>query len=215
MFLLCCLPFAAFFACGILNPGAGYVFFSLSLAAAAPIGGGKAALCFCVSKMIRDDTGYVGYDFRRKFKENFLPAAAPGIVCVSVLCAQIYAFFFFLGAHVSPFLLLMCLFSALLFGMVYPYFFLQAGYLRLSVPALFLNSVRLGFRFPLRSALGALSGGAAGLAFVLFFPVSLLFAPFALLIGFSLPCLLALMWIWSPVNAMFGIEARTGTSATN
>ena len=69
MFCICVIPTAALFFTGLVGLYTG-VAFILSLVFAFPVGGAAVALVFCITKMLRDEPGYVWYDFKRKFLEN-------------------------------------------------------------------------------------------------------------------------------------------------
>jgi hypothetical protein len=54
--------------------------------------------------------------------------------------------------------------------------------------------------------MAALSGNVFWVLFALFFPVTLPLVLAVPVLVFSLSWLLMLMWIWKPVNELFGIE---------
>jgi hypothetical protein len=206
-FCACAFPSAALFAAGLFGFFGAFAF-PLSLAAAFPIGGAHSACMFCVSKMLRDDPGYVWHDFKRKFRENGKQSMAFGMLHTAFVYAQIYLWgaLFLGGAAIGAVELLLSLVSLLVFGMAAPYAFLLFAYIDLPATRIVRNSVLLSFADIPRSFMGALSGGAVWAAAFLFLPASLVFIPFLLLFGFSLSWLLHLMWIWPRVDERFSIE---------
>ena len=207
LFCACILPSVALFLLSLFG------FFSeialiLSLASAFPVGGALTAYVFCVTRMLRDEPGYVWADFKRKFKENMRQAAVPGILCAAFVYAQVYLWgsVFFGGAGIDAIWLIPGIGFLLIFGMVAPYFFLQIAYLELKTKEALLNSVLISFAHALRSIFGAVTGGVIWVAFALLLPESLVVMPLLLLFGFSVSLLLVMMWVWPPVNKQFGIE---------
>ena len=208
LFCACSFVSVALFVLGLLGFFAGFVFV-LSLVAAFPVGGAYCACLFCVSKMLRDDPGYIWYDFKRKFLENWKAAMAPGVLCAAFVYAQVFLWvsLAFGGLEIDAALVVLGFVSLLVFGMVSPFFFLQVTYIDLGVSQILKNSVLISFSNIGRSFLGAFFGGFLWVAFVLFLPGSLGFLPLVVLIGFSLSWLLNLMWVWAPVDKLFGIDA--------
>ena len=207
LFAACILPSAAIFALGLFGHYSG-VALTLSLAAAFPIGGAVTAHLFCLTRMLRDEPGYVWADFKRKFKENMRQAAAPGMLCAAFVYAQVYLWgsVFFGGAAIDAIWFIPGIGFLLIFGMVAPYLFLQIAYIDLKTKALVINSVLISFAHAPRSLFGAVMGGGFWVAFALLLPESLVAAPLLLLFGFSFSWLLNMMWVWPPVNKQFCIE---------
>ena len=214
LFCVCLLPSAALFTVGLfgLIP---VIAFPLSVVTAIPAGGAYSACLFCIAKMLRDDPGYIWYDFKRKFKENVILVMPAGVLSAAVIYAQIYLLITLLYGGIAPGALWLAwvFVSLALICMTAPYIFLIAAYLHFSVPQIIRNGILLCFAHPGRSFLGMLAGGAIWIAFILFLPASLVFAPVIPLCGFSLSMLLSLMWIWPPVNQRFSIEERLGAAA--
>ena len=87
IFCVCILPAVSAFILGLislLTP----IAFIVSLIAAFPVGGALTAYSFCITKLLRDDPGFIWHEFKRKFRENFKQAAVPGIVCAAVIEVQ-------------------------------------------------------------------------------------------------------------------------------
>ena len=207
LYCLCVLPSVVLFlSClfGVLNQAA----LLLLLPAAFPVGGAGCALSFCITKMLRDEPGYVLYDFKRKFKENVKQAALPGILYAVFVCAQVYLWGSLVvsGAAGSLGWLILGFASLMMVWMISPYFFLQVAYIDLKSMQIVKNSVLISFGAAARSIAGAVTGGAVWIVFFLLLPDSLLFIPIILLFGFSLSRLLNLMWVWPPVDRQFSIE---------
>ena len=210
LFCLCCLPSAVLFFFSILWFGslASLLFLLLSLAAAFPIGGAASAGFFFITKRMMDDPGFVWYEFRRKFRENWRVAIPVGLFCVFIFYMEIYLSLALIGnnAYAEPWVSSLNLAGLILIGMIAPYIFVQIPYFFLKPLDLFKNSLILAFiNFP-RSFMGAVQGGIVWALYALFFPASMIFAPLVVLFVFSLSWLLTLMWIWKPVNERFKIE---------
>ena len=207
VFCLFALPSAAAFLFGFFGFFTGLMY-ALSLLAAIPVGGAVAAYVFCVTKMLRDQPGYVIHDFKRKFSENVKQAAVPGMLCVAAVYAQVLACgtLIFSGTNNGGALLPAVLCAVVIFWMIAPYVFLQIAYVDLGTTQIVKNSILISLRNAPRSFFGVITGGAVWAAFILYLPVSLLATPLILLIGFSLSWVLWLMWIWPPVNKEFKIE---------
>ncbi len=210
LFFACCVPSLALYIVGMLNLGgnASVVLLVLALVAAAPIGGAVTAGYYCISKMLQDRPGFIWHDFQRKFKENWLLTLPVGIVCTLIVYVQVYFLLVLAGNPGSDLGLETVIFimSWVIFGMVSPYFFLQAGYLTLKTGALLKNSFLLAFGNGPRSLMGMLCGSIIWACIILFIPASLVLLPLLPLFAFSLSWLLTLMWIWKPVDAQFQIE---------
>ena len=205
IFCACALPSIVLFILGFIGILGGFAII-LSLIAAFPIGGAHCAGVFCVSKMIRDDPGYLWYDFKRKFIENIKQAMAPGILSVLFLYAQIFLWRDLMLGGANLALLIAGALSLIMFGMVAPYIFLQIAYIELATSKIIKNSVFISFANVARSLLGALMGFAIWIVFALLLPDSLVAAPVLLVLGFSMSWLLNLLWIWPPVDRQFSIE---------
>jgi len=201
------LPTAAIFLLGLFGFH-NEIALIVSLAAAFPVGGAVVAYVFCLTKMLRDEPGYLWEDFRRKFKENKRQAAVPGILCAAFVYAQIYLWgpVLFGGGSINAIWLIPGIGFLLVFGMIAPYFFLQIAYIELETKKIIINSVLISFSNALRSFLGAVMGGVIWVAFFLLLPESLVVVPVLLVFGFSFSLLLVLMWVWPPVNKLFSIE---------
>ena len=203
----CVLPSVAIFLLGLFGVYS-VVALVVSLLAAFPVGGAMSAFLFCVTRMLRDEPGYIWEDFKRKFAENKRQAAAPGILCAAFMYAQVYLWgpVLFGGAEINSIWLIPGIGLLLIFCMVTPYFFLQVAYIDLGTKKIIVNSVLISFSNAPRSFLGAITGGGIWIAFVLLLPESLVVAPVLLLFGFSVSLLLNMMWVWPPVNKLFKIE---------
>lgn len=204
-----CAPAFAVFILALFLPGHPLFFAAIAVFASIPVGSAITAACFCVSKMLRDDSGFIGYDFFRKVKENFRTTTLPGMAYTLLTMAQVYSFILFLAGgfwNVHLFVLAFWGISVLLTGATGSYFYLQAGYLTLSAKNLLKNSLLLGFANLPRSILCFLSGIAAPMIIVLLWPASLLLLIFMAVIGYSLSVFAGVMWIWPVVDGQFKIE---------
>jgi uncharacterized membrane protein YesL len=192
-----------------LGSGASLILLILSLAAAAPVGGAVTACFYCITKRMRDDPGFVGFDFKRKLKENFLVAIPAGILCTFVFYMQIYLIIIIAetgGAGIEAWMLFVNVIILVIFGMVLPYIFVQLPYFYLNPGQLLRNSLILfSVNIP-RSLMGSVQGGLIWGLFAFFYPFSIFFSPLIVFAAFTMSWLLTLMWIWKPVNERLKIE---------
>ena len=205
LFCLLALPSAALLVAGMVSP-LGIIAIALSLAAAFPVGGACAACMFCISKMIRRDPGYLWYDFKRKFLENYKQGAVPGILCVAFIYLQLYLWQILIPQGANILWLAAGFVPLLIFGMVAPYIFLQMAYIELRTSQILKNSLLISFGNAWRSITGAVLCGVIWFVFVALMPDSLPFSPVLFVLGFSVSWLLNLLLIWPPVNRQFAID---------
>lgn len=207
LFCLSALPSAALFVFGLFGTG-GTLMILLSVPAAFPIGGAITSCVFCIVKMLRDDPGYAFYEFWRKFKENVLQSAVPGIFYTAFVYIQLY---FWIGMSVGEIeisfgTMTLLIVSATFFEMIIPYVFLQTAYVALKNPAIMKNSVLIAIKNAPKSFCGMILGRSFWIASLLFFPLSMWWAPFLLMFGFTLSWLINLMWIWPAADGIFSID---------
>lgn len=183
-----------FFACGLL-----------ALVASIPVGPSTTAMYYIVTKMLRDDPGFIWHDYKKQFKANFRSMLFPGIIYAVIFGSQVFAFMYYtqLEGGIGFAMIAIYMFSVLLLAMAAPYFFTQAAYVDLKPLGLLKNSLLMALGYAPRSFMGALLGSGLLLAQVLFLPLTLIILAF---IGFTIPCLLNLMWIWPNVDKTFKIE---------
>ena len=207
LFWGCALPSIAVFVIGFTGFFGGFAIM-IAVAAAFPIGGAYSACAFCVTKMLRDEPRDLRYDFARKLRENIKAAALPGIMVAAFVYTQIFMWGFILfgdgGTGVGW--VAVGLVSLLIVWMTAPYVFLQIAYLDLSVPQVLRNSALITLANAPRSFMGMLAGASVWLAFILFLPGSLIFAPLIFLFALPLSWLSVFMWIWPPVDKQFAID---------
>jgi uncharacterized membrane protein YesL len=179
----------------------------LSFAAGALIGPGSAAVSYCISKMLRDDPGFLWQDFKRSFKNSVRQTAGFGVV-FAIITGSIFIYFYSnidIGANMNIMLVLICLLALCALALIAPLLFLQAGNLELSARNLLRNS----FVIVIGNLPRCLTSGAIRMTlwgiFVIFLPYTIL--P-VILFGYALTNLLSLMWIWPPVDKAFGIEEK-------
>ena len=209
LFFACAFPAILLFIWAILNIGIGGFLFWAFLAwiASFPVGPALTAMHYLITKMLRDDPGFIWHDFKKAFKENFKETLLPGMLYTLVIGSQVLSFFYYMAGsaqgQMSFPILVLYLFSVLLFAMAAPYFFIQKPYLDLKNGGVIKNSLLLAIGNAPRSFAGALFGTGLLILQILFFPASFLFL---ILIGFTIPCLINLMWVWPPIDKVFGIE---------
>ena len=211
IFCLFCLPSFIFFVLSLLGFEGNIpaLFLLMSLVTALPIGGAMTASFFCITKMLREDPGFLWHDFKRKFKENFTLSIPFGIFYTTIFYTQIYILLILyenIAGRIGFWALAIDLTAVVLASMVAPYIFTQASYLYLDTFKLLKNSLILCFVNTPRSLIGAVQGGFVWALFAFFFPPSMILSPLIPLIAFSLSWLLTLMWTWKPVNDYFNIE---------
>jgi len=207
IFCICALPTVAVFIAGLTGfyPA---ISFALALLLAFPVGGAMVAYVYYITKMMRDDPSYVWYEFKRKFKENFLQAAPVGILCAAFLYTQILLWASFLyGEETSDLLwFIAAILSLVLFGMVVPYIFMHLAYISLGTLRILKNSVLMAFGYLPRSFMASFLGGILWIVFILFLPDSMLVFPLMIIIGISLSVLMSLSWVWKPFDEYFKVE---------
>ena len=207
IFCICALPSVAAFITGLTGFYSA-IAFGAALLLAFPIGGALVAYVYYITKMMRDDPSYVWYEFKRKFKENFLQASPAGILCAAFIYAQVLLWASLLfGEETSDILWFIIAFlSLLLFGMIVPYIFMHFAYITLGTFRIIKNSILMAFGYLPRSFMGSVLGSVLWIAFVLFLPDSMLIFPLMILIGGSLSVLMCLSWVWKPFNEYFKVE---------
>ena len=207
LFFLCILPSITFFFLGLL----GFFEFGLmiSILAAYPVGGALTASFFCITRMLRDDPGFLWDDFKRKFLESLRQAGLAGVLTVTFLYTQVFLFWLPLLADwavagsawiIGGFILF------LLFSMIIPYVFMHYAYIGLSTFKIVKNSTLIALSNPLRSFMGAISGLLPWIALFMFLPASSIFLPLIPFFVFVLSWLLSLMWVWPVFDKFFAIE---------
>lgn len=153
------------------------------------------AMNHVVRKMVLDEPVTFFYDYRTAFRQSWKKGyAAFCLTGLPLICAGVGAFFY-LGRAAGnfmfflPFVLCSTVFLAALLAAPYVYGLLDAGIeLRRTVRL----ALVLSLGKPLRAVLAAITGLGFVTIAVLEIPISLLFL---LLIGFSVPCLLANFYI--------------------
>ena len=207
LFCCCALPSAAAFILGFFGVLTGYMYLAAFLASF-PVGGALTSYVFCITKMLRDEPGYIWYDFKRKFLENFRQAAAPGMLSAAFAYAQIFMWGPNLIEETATDIIrvIIGIVTLQIFGMVAPYIFLQIAYIDIKTSKILKNSLLVSFMNAPRSFLGACTGGAIWVAFLFLLPDSLLAAPLLALIGIPISLLLCLIWVWPPVDKQFKID---------
>lgn len=180
----------------------------LALAASVLIGPARTAEAYLLTKMMRDDPGYVWATFKEKFKENFKSTALPGMLFSAITGAQIFTIFLVItgGQSLGPIWVGFFFLSILIVNMAIPYFYVQAAYLDMKTGTALKNSLLLAFGFLPRS----FAGGMISLVLVVgqallcnIMPVAIILPIF---LGQVIPALINLMWIWPPVDKTFNIE---------
>jgi len=207
LFFLCILPATALFFLGlfgIFNYG-----LMLSIVAAYPIGGAMAASMFCITRMLRDDPGFVWDDFKRKFSENLRQASIAGILAATFLYTQVFLFWLPIMADweiVSTTWLAIGFVFFAMFLMVSPYVFLHYAYIKLGTFTIVKNSILIALSNPIRSFMGAIIGLLPWASLVFFIQITYVFIPLIPFFVFVFSWLLTLMWVWPVFNKRFSIE---------
>jgi len=207
IFFVCALPSLALFFLRLFDIFE--ISLMLSVFAAYPIGGALSAVFFCITKMLRDDPGFLWEDFKRKFRENLRQAGVPGVVAVTFVYTQVFLFWLPVVADWevagTPWVIAgLVLF--VLFSMVAPYVFLHFAYIRLNTFKIVKNSILLALGNIPRSFMGAVSGLSPWVALFLFFPNTTPLLPLVPVFFFSLSWLMSLMWIWPVFNERLKVE---------
>lgn len=210
LLLLCALPAQVLFALGlasqILGRGGLFLLFAaLAVVAGGLIGPAWTATYALMARMLGDEPGFFWQDYKARFKENFRATLLPGMVFTLVAGTQLYVYFYYItgGVRLGFVLVVACIFITLLLAMAAPYYFAQAATVTLSPLAMLKNSLLFAFGYAPRSLAGAVFGAGLLIAQVLLLPPALVVT---VLIGYSFPALLNLMWIWPPLDKTFKIE---------
>ena len=210
LYQLCILPSQVllFFAYFFFGSGISIIFWVSALVACIPLGPARTTVFYCVSKMLRDEPGFIGHDFRKVFLSNFRSMVLPGLVYGLAVGMQAFYAISLLSLHENvPFSLLSFAILILVIALIAPYMFLQAGYLDLKVPTMVKNCFFLTFAYFPRSIASAVLSGALMIAqTVINLMLSFVLLPVTLLVGYVFPCLISLMFIWPPVDRTFSIE---------
>ena len=207
LFFLCALPSLALFFLGLF--GIFEYALMISIFAAYPIGSALAASIFCITRMLRDDPGFLWEDFKRKFKENLRQAGLAGVISATFIYTQVFLFWLPVLADwevAGPIWIVVGLILFLLFAMIVPYVFLHYAYIKLSSFQIVKNSFLLALSNILRSFFGAVMGWLPWIALLAFIPVSVTFFPLIPVFVFSLSFLLNLMCVWPVFNKHFEVE---------
>lgn len=170
-----------------------------------PLGGALTTLLYLLSRMLRDDPFFLWHESKKVFRQNFWPALPAGLVFSALTTAQTVLVFYLSATGASPGLPLLALLFAtiLLPALLLPYYFLQQGYLVLSVKDQLRNSLLLAVGHLPRSLAGALLGYGLVLLQFWVFPYSAALLP---LLGFALPALITVMGCWPVVDGTFDIS---------
>jgi len=206
-FFLCVLPSMAFFFLGLF--GVLELALMLSIIMAYPVGGAMAASMFCITRMLRDDPGFLWDDFKRKFWENLRQAGIAGVLVATFLYTQVFLFWLPVMADwevAGTVWIITGLVLFLFFSMVTPYVFMHYAYIRLGTFQIVKNSILLALSHIGRSFMGAVTGLLPWGLLFFFFPLSLMFFPLIPLFVFVFSWLLTLMWVWPVFDRHFSIE---------
>ncbi|MFV0413118.1 MAG: hypothetical protein ACK5L3_07585 [Oscillospiraceae bacterium] len=207
---LCYLPAQVCFLLAFYNlisgQGQNFILFGLlALVASFPVGAARTAESHLMGKIMRDEPGFLWHDFKKTFKENFVHQIVPGMLYALILGSQVLAVVYYTAGASSISVVWVAAFiaSVVLFSMAAPYFFMQAAYLELGFGARLKNSFLLALGNAPRSLAGGLICLALGVAQVLLFPYAV---PVTLLIGYALPTLVNVMWVWPMLDKTFKID---------
>jgi len=206
-FFVCMLPSALLFFLGLF--GIFQFGLMLSILMSYPIGRAMAACMFCITRMLRDDPGFVWDDFKRKFTENLRQAGFAGILTATFLYTQVFLFWLPVMADwevVSLTWIFIGLVLFFMFLMVSPYIFLHYAYIKLGTFTIIKNSITIALSNPVRSFMGALFGILPWSSLVFFIQITYVFIPLIPFFVFVLSWLLTLMWVWPVFNKHFSIE---------
>ena len=207
LFLMCIVPSLVAFSLGFLNVFSNLMFI-FTLIATIPIGSALTALIFCLTKMLRDDPGYIWPDFKKSFSKTIKKATIPGMVYAAFFYSQIIILSFSTLniPEYSLFIVTTFIILNLLFGMLMPYVFLQIAYSDAKLIIIIKNSFLICFANTLRSILGAFTGSLLYIIIIIFLPVSLFFLPVIFAYGIAFSWLLCLFWIWPVFDKQFSVE---------
>lgn len=170
-----------------------------------PIGPSLAAAGRCICMMIMGQPCYVWHEFSKAWKHSFFQSAFAGIVAAMATAA--YTLFFIMlmyGAVRTGSAVFVCILvsAATLFSII-PSYFLQAAFVDLKPRAILKNSLLMAAAFLPRFAACGITLLISFMAILAFLPVSTIALP---LFGYSIPMLLASMFVWPKINDLFHIK---------
>ncbi len=210
LFCLCTGPSQLLYAAAVLmlmsGAGGGFlVCFLLAAAASVPAGAAYTATLRLVANMLRDEPGFLWHDFKKLFKENFRSSMAGGMVTMFLIASDVTAVIYILAASNQNSIVgtVVVMLSVLLFAMSVPYFFLQKAFLELKGPSLVKNSILLALANLPRTVAGTVLGMGITVALYFFLPLSF---PVIVVVGYTIPWLIQMMWIWPPMDKTFQIN---------
>lgn len=207
IYQLCLFPAQFLLVLAVIGMGSvGFLLFgALALVASILVGPATVAVYHCLIQILRDQPGFVWHDFKDQFKSNFRTSVIPGIIYSLIIGAQIFGVFFYMQGNnaIGMVFIVLFLFSVLIFAMATPYFFAQQAFVDLKNRLMLQNSVIMALGYAPRSFVGALFGTGLIIVQVLLFPLSTFLTPF---IGYTIPLLINLMWVWPQVDKAFKID---------
>lgn len=214
MFSVCCIPMLL--VCGWLIVtlyvyeqlylGFILIFVPLFTLSGILVGPAMASMQAVLTNMLRDEPDYVWTTFKRKFKQNFKPAAMLGIIFSFVFSMELVAGVFYISANLSaPNILLIALYMFNIFIVVSIsiFAFLQVVYLDLKNFAIIKNSLLLTFGMAKRGLPATIITTVLTGATILYVPITV---PFFFLGIPVLIMLIADMWVWPVMEKTFNIS---------
>ena len=212
LLFLCSLPAQVAYAVALLFLAATgqvslwfYLFLALGAVLSFPVGPALTAAAGLVVHMLRDDPGFLWHDFKKLFRENFRSTLLPGVLAalLAVLEVAVVMLQPVLSGGVSPVLAGALFLSVLLLAMCTPFYFLQSAFLELGAFGKLKNSILLALGNLPRSAGGAVFGTGITVALYFLLPGSF---PVLVLVGYTVPLLIQMMFVWPVVDKVFHID---------
>lgn len=146
-------------------------------------------------KMVQEEPVFVGYEFKKGFRENFKQSILLGIPLSIIFLIVISAlgYYWFVGG----FMVYVAMGGGMFLSMVIYFILPQIVYVDLGLGTILKNSVLMPLACGIKPIFGMVFATMLMVMEVLYFPFSL---PFLLFTGFSIPCFTALFVIWPSFN---------------
>lgn len=216
MFAICCIPMLLVVSWLIvtlliyeqLYLGFILIFVPLFTLSGILVGPAMTAMHAIITNMLRDEPDYVGHTFKRKFKQNFKPAALLGLLFAFVFSMEFVAGFFYISANLSaPNILLIALyiFNVIIVTSISIYAFLQVAYLDLKNMAILKNSLLLTFGMAKRGLPATLITVILSVASILLIPTAIVLPLFFVFLPIII-VLISDMWVWPVMEKTFNIS---------
>lgn len=142
-------------------------------------------------KMVQQEPVFVGYEFRKGFKESFRQSIIVGIPLsiISLIAIVSLVYYWFAGGLI----IIVAMAGSIFLSMIIYFMMPQLAYVDLDLGTIIKNSILMPLACGIKPILGMVFCSFLFVMLVLYYPYSL---PFILFVGFSVPHFTALFIIW-------------------